>query len=185
MKRLLRTLLRLGVLLLIVAVAGVVLLRVNASRSAREVDSWVTPSFHEFPTEDGYQEVTGIAWVPEPHRAEAERRLATEAAVPLEDTAELERLSGGVVPEGSTGCAPYLVRGFGHPAGPPEMTRVLAKGGRVDVSVYGGFGCRLSDVRRAPFVACLDAPPETVVTSFRCEPLNLIGWVLQGRGDRW
>lgn len=180
---------RILILLAVIAFAGasalVVLGRVSAARNAGPLDTWVTPSFHEYPTDPAYDQVRPVEWVAPGQRAGAIALLSSGASIALDETALRRMLPGVTPPAGPTGCTPYLVRGLVHPSAEPRTTKVFASSTTIDASVYGGFGCELHRLERAPFVACLSDPPATVLTSFRCEPLGVVGWLLRGRGDRW
>lgn len=165
--------------------ALVVLGRVSAARHAGPVDAWVTPSYHEYPTDPGYAPVASVEWIAPGQRAGAIAMLASDVSVAVDEAALRRMLSGVTPPSGPTGCTTYLVRGLVHPSGETRSTKVLVSGTTIDASVYGGFGCELHRLERAPFVACLTDQPAAVLTSFRCEPLNAVGWLLRGRGDRW
>lgn len=182
MKRILYLLAAIG----LAGVAALVVLgRVSAARNAGPVDTWVTPSFHEYPTDPGYERVASVEWIAPGQRAGAVAMLASDASVAVDEAALRRMLPGVTPPSGPNGCTTYLVRGLVHPSGETRSTWVSVSGTTIDSSVYGGFGCELHRLERAPFVACLTDQPAAVLTSFRCEPLGVVGWLLRGRGDRW
>lgn len=180
-----RILLRLVMLALLGVSVIAVLGRVSAARRAGPVDAWVTPTYHEYPTDPSYDLVQSIEWVAPGQRAGAVALLASAVSVPVDEAALRRMLPGVTPPSGPTGCTTYLVRGLVGPSSETKLTRVHVSGTTIDASVYGGFGCELHQLQRAPFVACLTDQPAAVLTSFRCEPLTAIGWLLSGRGDRW
>lgn len=180
-----RILLRLAVIALTGVSALAVFGRVSAARRAGPVDTWVTPSFHEYPTDPAFDSISSVEWVAPGQRAGAVAMLTSAASVAVDEAVLRRMLPGVTPPSGPTGCTTYLVRGLVGTSGEAKSTRVHMSGTTIDASVYGGFGCELHRLERAPFVACLSDQPATVLTSFRCEPLNVVGWLLRGRGDRW
>ena len=180
MKRVLRLFAVLVVVVVVIVAALGTLSRVKAARNPAVVDSWVVPSMHELPP-------AGFEWlrvvpVPAMQRRAAETLLANELAVPLDERAN-RTFSGAEPVTGTPDCTPFLVRGVS--ARGAKAVRVSASGTTLDVSAEGGFRCQLSELQRAPFVACLTEKPDAIVTSFRCEPLSFPAWVLHGSGDRW
>lgn len=178
-----RAVLLIAALLVTGALAIAAFGRWSDARRAAPLDPWVVPSYHEIPGPD-FSRVPAVEWIADSERAAAELALASDVAIPLDDAA-LAQFLPGPIPQGAPGCAQYLVRGMAYPGGGVSFNRVMTNGTTIDTSTYGGFGCQLASLERAPFVACLAQRPSTVLTSFRCEPLGVLGWLLHGSGDRW
>jgi len=180
-----RVLLRLAA----IALAGVLVLavvgRISAARRAGPVDTWVTPTYHEYATDPSYDRIHSVEWVAPGQRASAVALLTGAVSVPIDEAALRRTLPGVTPPSGPTGCTTYLVRGLVGPSGETGSTWVFMGGTTIDASVYGGGRCELHRLTRAPFVTCLADEPAVVLTSFRCEPLSVVGWLLRGSGDRW
>ena len=169
--------------LVVAVVALVASLRIMSAKRHGPVDSWVEPSNRKGPPQAPFT-VAVVAWLDPAHRPDAIAALESVTALAV-DEADLRRFLLNVeAPAGEPGCTHYLVRGVVHRGYESGMTRVFVDGATIDAQIYGGSGCRLDALERAPFVACLQERPERVLTSWKCEPQDAWMKLLFGPGDR-